>query len=57
MTDLTLLDRLHDDRAGAPAVCPGTDVVPPAAVEAGAGSEITERARTSAAARTGRRER
>ena len=57
MTDLTLLDRLRDDRAGAPAVCPGTDVVPPAAVEAGAGSKISERARTCAAARTARRER
>ena len=57
MTDLTLPDRLRDDRAGAPAVCPGTDVVPPAAVEAGAGSEITERARTCAAAPTARRER
>ena len=57
MTDLTLPDRLRDDRAGAPAVCPGTDVVPPAAAEAGAGSEITERARTCAAAPTARRER
>ena len=33
-------------------VCAGTSVVPPAAVEAGAWSEITERARTFAAART-----
>ena len=57
MTDLTLPDRLRDDRAGAPAGCPGTDVVPPAAVKAGAWSEITERARTSAAALTARRER
>ena len=57
MTDLTLPDRLRDDRAGALAGCPGTDVVPPAAVEAGAGSEISGRARTCAAALTARRER
>jgi 2-dehydro-3-deoxyphosphogluconate aldolase/(4S)-4-hydroxy-2-oxoglutarate aldolase len=43
--------------AGALAVCAGTSVVPPAAVEAGAWSEITERARTFAAALTARRER
>ena len=43
--------------AGALAVCPGTDVVAPAAVEAGAWAEITERARTVAAALTARRER
>lgn len=36
--------------AGALAVCAGTSVVPPAAVEAGAWAEITERARTFAAA-------
>ena len=57
MTDLTLPDRLRDDRAGALARCPGTDVVPPAVVEAGAWAEITERARTVAAALTARRER
>ena len=57
MTDLTLPDRLRDDRAGALAGCPGTDVVPPAAVQAGAGSEISGRARTRAAALTARRER
>ncbi len=38
--------------AGALAVCAGTSVVPPAAVEAGAWSEITERAATFAAAIT-----
>jgi 2-dehydro-3-deoxyphosphogluconate aldolase / (4S)-4-hydroxy-2-oxoglutarate aldolase len=38
--------------AGALAVCAGTSVVPPAAVEAGAWSEITERAATFAAALT-----
>ncbi len=38
--------------AGASAVCAGTSVVPPAAVAAGAWSEITERARTFAAALT-----
>jgi 2-dehydro-3-deoxyphosphogluconate aldolase/(4S)-4-hydroxy-2-oxoglutarate aldolase len=43
--------------AGAPAVCAGTSVVPPAAVEAGAWSEISERARSFAAALTARRER
>jgi 2-dehydro-3-deoxyphosphogluconate aldolase / (4S)-4-hydroxy-2-oxoglutarate aldolase len=36
--------------AGALAVCAGTSVVPPAAVAAGAWSEITDRARTFAAA-------
>jgi 2-dehydro-3-deoxyphosphogluconate aldolase/(4S)-4-hydroxy-2-oxoglutarate aldolase len=36
--------------AGALAVCAGTSVVPPAAVEAGAWAEITERARVFAAA-------
>jgi hypothetical protein len=40
-----------------PTGCAGTSVVPPAAVEAGAWSEITERARAFAAARTARRER
>jgi 2-dehydro-3-deoxyphosphogluconate aldolase/(4S)-4-hydroxy-2-oxoglutarate aldolase len=39
--------------AGALAVCAGTSVVPPAAVEAGAWSEITERARAFAAALDG----
>jgi 2-dehydro-3-deoxyphosphogluconate aldolase/(4S)-4-hydroxy-2-oxoglutarate aldolase len=38
--------------AGASAVCAGTSVVPPAAVAAGAWSEITERARTFTAALT-----
>jgi len=38
--------------AGALAVCAGTSVVPPTAVEAGAWSEITERAATFAAALT-----
>ncbi|MFC4946003.1 bifunctional 4-hydroxy-2-oxoglutarate aldolase/2-dehydro-3-deoxy-phosphogluconate aldolase [Pseudonocardia sp. GCM10023141] len=42
--------------AGALAVCAGTSVVPPAAVEAGALSEITDRARAFAAALTPHRE-
>jgi 2-dehydro-3-deoxyphosphogluconate aldolase/(4S)-4-hydroxy-2-oxoglutarate aldolase len=43
--------------AGALAVCAGTSVVPPATVAAGNWSEITERARTFAAALTTHRER
>lgn len=42
--------------AGALAVCAGTSVVPPAAVEAGAWPEITDRARAFAAALTPARE-
>jgi 2-dehydro-3-deoxyphosphogluconate aldolase/(4S)-4-hydroxy-2-oxoglutarate aldolase len=38
--------------AGALAVCAGTSVVPPAVVSAGNWAEITERARTFAAALT-----
>jgi hypothetical protein len=41
----------------APEVCAGTGVLPPAAVGAGARTEITERARACAAALIARRER
>jgi hypothetical protein len=54
VTDRTLLDRLRADRA--PTVV-RAERIPPAAVEAGAWSEITKRARTFAAALTARRER
>jgi hypothetical protein len=54
VTDRTVLDRLPADRA---LTVVRAERIPPAAVAAGAWSEITERARTFAAARTARRDR